>query len=146
MKPPPFKPKLWACDIFITRKTKEGILQAKTKFCRETLYLNSQKEAEEMAEQKSQNFETCEYKAEARPCNPADLAHQRAEQLGNWLAKQIEELLVSEEKILAYDTYLYGKKKLQDVITQPIQEAIELTFEEPATPEQMGWLSSKGTP
>jgi hypothetical protein len=145
----PFEPKPWVCDVFSLPKNQEEprrrLSRSSRPVLKETFYFHSKEEAEELAKRKTEKFYNCAYRGVVRRANPKDLCAQRLEDIQDALLEFLEKTLQSEEAVLAYDTQTFGKPNLSG-FAEPIQEALELTFEGPQSPEEMGWVGSDGLP
>lgn len=145
----PFVPKPWVCETFSQLIGEKNLSKLTGRANRpkllETFYFTSLKEAKALAKAKTQKFDAVNYTGIIRPADAKDLCAQRLEDIQTALLKFLEQALKSEENILVYDTFLFGKPNLKG-FAEPLQESIELTFEEPETPQSMGWVGADGRP
>jgi len=128
----PFQPKKWACDVFLQLCQKNGE-NTLTKVrnhpqLKETLYFSTLEEAKKIAARKTQKFKTCNHEGSVRPSDNKDFAQQRLEDIQNALLEFLEKTLKSEENILIYDTFLFGKPNTTG-LTEPLQKRLESCYD-----------------
>jgi len=145
MNLPKFEPKPWVVDIIREIPPPEGRKPAKPWNIESTAFYTLT-EAQAYAKTKSNMFGDITYKAQVREATPKDFAEQRITEIGEYVAKHLENILKEEENILAYDIESFGTVDYSKPIKSAIEDVLDNYPPEGEDPMRDGWVGANGHP